>query len=231
MRQLAGNLRTIPLTLTLIAGLVGLLGSSPTSAEPAPADISFPTSDGGQIHAHLYGTGDRAVVLAHGKVFDKESWQPLAERLANAGLLVLALDFRGYGHSSPGEAGNRIDLDVLGAIDHLEGRGVSRISLLGASMGGWAVGSAATQVQPGRLDKVVLLAPAPIENPQAMKAESFVYFASEGERGFDRIKNQFEQAPDPKRLEVLSGDAHAQYVFKTDQASVLTAAIVTELTR
>ena len=231
MRQLAGDLRTIPRTLTLVAVLVGLFGSSPTSAEHAPADISFPASDGGQIHGHLYGTGDRAVVLAHGKVFDKESWQPLAERLANAGLLVLALDFRGYGHSSPGEAGNRLDLDVLGAIDHLEGRGVSGISLLGASMGGWAVGSAATQVQPGRLDKVVLLAPAPIENPRAMKAEAFLYIASEGEGSIDRIKRQYELAPEPKRLELLPGTAHALHVFKTDQATALTAAIVTEFTR
>jgi pimeloyl-ACP methyl ester carboxylesterase len=231
MRQLAGDLRTIPLTLTLVTVLVGLLGGGPTGAEQAPADISFPTRDGGQIDAHLYGTGSRAVVLAHGKVFDKESWQPLAERLAKAGLLVLALDFRGYGHSSPGKEGNRIDLDVLAAFDYLEDRGVSSISVLGASMGGWAVASAATQVRPGRLDKVVLLAPGPIDEPQEMKAESFLYIASADEGGIERIKRQYELAPEPKRFELLPGTAHAQHVFSTAQASALTDAIVKELTR
>ncbi len=231
MRQLAGDLRTIPVTLILLAALAGLSGSSQASAEQAPDDVSFPAADGGQIHAHLYGTGDRAVVLAHGKVFDKESWQPLAERLVSAGLLVLALDFRGYGHSRPGKEGNRIDLDVLAAIDYLEERETASISLLGASIGGWAVGNAATQVGPGRLDRVVLLAPGPIDKPQEMKAEAFLYIASAGEGGIDRIKRQFELAPEPKRLELLPGTAHAQHVFKTDQADALTEAIVTELTR
>src|SRR5947199_3179182 len=41
----------------------------------AQQSISFPTQDGGLIFADLYGGGDRAVVLAHGGRFKKESWQ------------------------------------------------------------------------------------------------------------------------------------------------------------
>jgi pimeloyl-ACP methyl ester carboxylesterase len=216
MRQLARDLRTF--SVALIVGA--------TAVAAAPVEVVFPTEDGGEIHAHLYGAGDRAVVLAHGKVFDKESWQPLAERLASAGLQVLALDFRGYGRSQPGSAGNAIDLDVLGAVAYLESQGVSQISLLGASMGGWAVGSAATRCRPGQIQQVVLLAPAPIERPEAMQAESFVYIVSQGERGFERVEEQFERAPEPKRLEVLAGEAHAQHVFKTDQSEDLMNAIL-----
>ena len=229
MRRLARDLREIPFTLMLVAGWTGLIGSSSMSAGQPPADIEFATSDGGQIHAHLYGTGDRAVVLAHGKVFDKESWQPLAERLAETGVRVLALDFRGYGDSSPGTEGNRIDLDVLGAVDYLEKHGTASISLLGASMGGWAVGKAASQLEPGRIDKIVLLAPAPIEHPQAMRAGEIVYIASEGEGGIDRIRRQYGLAPEPKRLELLPGAAHAQHVFKTDQAEALMELLVASL--
>src|SRR5579872_1932090 len=43
--------------------------------------ISFPTQDGGVVFADVYGTGNRAVVLAHGGPFDKESWKTQAERL------------------------------------------------------------------------------------------------------------------------------------------------------
>lgn len=228
MRQLAGDLRSVSSALIWAAALMVAAGEPAVSGE-SPERISFSTSDEGQIRAHLYGSGDRAVVLAHGRVFDKESWQPLAARLVEDGLRVLALDFRGYGDSIPGSAGKRIDLDVLGAVDYLEGLGVSSISLVGASMGGWAVGAASSQCAPGRIHKVILLAPAPIENPGKMRAGEFFYIASQGEGSIDRIRSQYASAPEPKHLQLLPGKAHAQHVFKTDQAEALTAAIVAAL--
>jgi pimeloyl-ACP methyl ester carboxylesterase len=33
-----------------------------------------------------------------------------------------------------------------------------------------------------------------------------------------RIQAQYEKAPEPKKLVVLEGSAHAQYLFDTDQA-------------
>ena len=230
MQFLAGHPRSLPLAL-IGAAVLTLTGGGDLKATEAPVDISFRTADGGEVHAHLYGSGESAVVLAHGKVFDKESWQPLAELLAQQGVGVLALDFRGYGQSTSGTDADRLDLDVLGAVDYLEQRGVRIISLLGASMGGWAVGNAATQCAPGQLHKVILLAPVPIEEPQEMKAEAFVYVAAEDERGIERIRAQFERAPQPKRLEILSGSAHAQHIFKTDQADELRRIILSELTR
>ena len=44
-----------------------------TKLVSAQQAISFPTQDGGRICADLYGKGDRAVVLAHGGRFNKES--------------------------------------------------------------------------------------------------------------------------------------------------------------
>jgi hypothetical protein len=32
-----------------------------------------------------------------------------------------------------------------------------------------------------------------------------------------RIREQYEKAPEPKKLIVLDGSAHAQYLFQTDQ--------------
>ena len=48
-----------------------------------------------EIQADLYGSGTRAVILAHGGRFGKESWKKQAEAIANAGFLVLAIRFRG----------------------------------------------------------------------------------------------------------------------------------------
>src|SRR5687768_14814894 len=73
---------------------------------PRPLEhVQFPTQDGGVVHADLYGSGERGVVLAHGARFEKQSWSKQAQELAAAGFQVLAIDFRGYGESSgPGQA-------------------------------------------------------------------------------------------------------------------------------
>lgn len=69
----------MPVVRALIAALV--LGGL-TAAQD---HVSFPTLDGWTIHADLYGTGDRGVVLAHGGRFEKGSWEKQARALVNAG--------------------------------------------------------------------------------------------------------------------------------------------------
>jgi pimeloyl-ACP methyl ester carboxylesterase len=195
-------------------------------ASELPEVVSFPTKDGGRINAHSYGDGPHAVVLAHGKVFDKESWQVLAGQLSKEGLRVLALDFRGYGRSTPGKEEKALWLDVLGAADYLRQLGAQRVSALGASMGGGAVGRASVSSPEGTFDKLILLAAAPIADPDRMKAGAFLFIVSREERLLPRVKQQFELAPEPKRLEILEGSAHAQHVFRTDRAEALTKLIV-----
>ena len=50
--------------------------------------VSFPTEDGGTIYADLYGKGERAIVLAHGAKFNKESWAKQIPPLQEAGFQV-----------------------------------------------------------------------------------------------------------------------------------------------
>lgn len=228
MSRLAGSGRTILTTLSVVANLVAMVvgGSGVGLAAELPEEITFPTSDGGQIQAHLYGEATHAVVLAHGAVFDKESWQALAGQLSDDGLQVLALDFRAYGRSIAGEEESALWLDVLGAAEYLRKQGAQRVSALGASMGGGAVGRASVEAPEGTFEKVILLAAAPIAEPDRMKAGSFLFVVSREERLLPRVRQQFEQAPEPKRLEILEGSAHAQHVFRTDQAAALTQLIV-----
>jgi pimeloyl-ACP methyl ester carboxylesterase len=198
------------------------------AAAEAPQLVSFPSADGGRVFADRYGDGTRSgVVLAHGAVFDKQSWRELAERLAAGGHRVLAIDFRGFGQSVAGSATTKDDRfeDVLAAVRFLHESGVARVAVVGASMGGGAVAEAAARAKAGDIDRLVLLAPAPIAHPEALKGPKLLIMSND-EPAAARLRDDFAKLPDPKRLVVLPGTAHAQHVFRTDQSAALTTAIV-----
>ena len=146
---------------SFLSSSAGLFVASAT----AQTTVSFPTDDGGLVYADVYGEGDRAVVLAHGGQFNKESWKKQAEALVAAKFRVLALDFRGYGKSrGPGDS-DPMDAplyqDVLAAVRYLRKNGAKTVSVVGASMGGWAAGDASIASQPGEIDRLVFLGSAP----------------------------------------------------------------------
>ena len=131
----------------------------------AQTGVSFSAEDGGLVYADVYGEGDRAVVLAHGGQFNKESWKKQADALVAAKFRVLALDFRGYGQSrGPGDS-DPMDAplyqDVLAAVRYLHKNGAKTVSVVGASMGGWAAGDASIASQPGEIDRLIFLGSAP----------------------------------------------------------------------
>ncbi len=179
-------------------------------------EVSFPASDGGTVYANLYGQGDHAVVLAHGRAFDKESWDTQAKNLVESGLLVLAIDFRGYGKSA-GEGGyDAMYADVLGAVRYLRKSGVQHVSVVGASMGGGASAQASAKSNPGEIERLVLLAGVPPTEPQKLKGRK-LFIVSRGDGFAPAIQKVFEQAEEPKQLKLLEGSAHAQHLFATDQ--------------
>jgi pimeloyl-ACP methyl ester carboxylesterase len=196
-----------------------------TCAEAQQA-VSFPTEDGGVIAADLYGNGERGVVLAHGGRFTKESWKPQAQELVKSGFRVLAFDFRGFGKShGPGDKdmySAAMHLDVLAAVRCLKAAGVKSVSVVGGSFGGAAAGDASIASRPGEIDKVVMLGAAPNEPAEKLKSASlFIVARDDGNDDGPRlpgIQKQYEKAPQPKKLIVLDGSAHAQFLFQTDQS-------------
>jgi len=213
--------------LALACALLGLVRGAP-AGEP-PREVSFATADSGTVHANRYGSGTRGVVLAHGAVFDKESWAGLADSLARHGLVVLAIDFRGYGKSVAGTKERGLDEDVLGAVRYLHAHGATSVSVVGASMGGGASGRAATEARPGEIDHLILLSPVSIPDPGRIHATSVLYIASRDERMAPGIREQYERAPEPKRLVLLDGSAHAQNIFATEQGEHLTRILLEAL--
>ncbi len=207
----------------LLLIIVALVLSGPATAQTT---VSFPTEDGGQVYADVYGDGDKAVVLAHGGQFNKESWQKQAQVLAAAKFRVLALDFRGYGKSrGPGDS-DPMDAplyqDVLAAVRYLRKNGAKSVSVVGASMGGWAAGDASIASQPGEIDRVVFLGSAPGRPANQLKCRSLFLVARDDASGdgprLPGIREQYDAAPQPKELIILKGSAHAQFLFQTDQA-------------
>jgi alpha-beta hydrolase superfamily lysophospholipase len=208
----------------------GLKGGGQNSGRVDSREVSFPTSDGGRVVGSLYGVGDHAVVLAHGAVFDKESWAEQARVLVDKGLRVLAIDFRGYGKSQAGSQEEALHLDILAAMRYLRDQGAKRVSVVGGSMGGRAAAQAAVEAKEGEIDRLILLAHAPIRRPQEIKG-SKLFIVSQGDRLSQSVKQQYEAAPQPKKLVILEGNAHAQHIFRSPQADELTKQIVDWLTQ
>ena len=214
--------------LTIIAALLVVAAAS------AQRTVSFPTDDGGLVYADIYGEGDQAVVLAHGGQFDKESWKKQAQALVAAKFRVLALDFRGYGKSKgPGDADSTdapLYKDVLAAVRYLRKAGAKSVSVVGASMGGWAAGDASIASRPGEIDRLVFLGSAPSGPANKLKSPSLFIVArddsSEDGPRLPGIRAQYDKAPEPKQLIILDGSAHAQFLFQTDQADRVMSEIV-----
>ena len=202
------------------------LSATPSDEKPQMQHVSFATEDGGLIYADLYGEGDQGTVLAHGGRFTKESWQPQAQQLARAGFHVLAFDFRGFGQShGPGDSDMftaPMWLDVLAAVRYLRKNGAKTVAIVGGSFGGSAAADASIASQPGEINGLVLLAADWNGPAERIKVPLLVIVArddrnDEGLR-LPRIQAWFDKAPQPKKLLVLEGSAHAQFLFQTDQS-------------
>ena len=190
----------------------------------APEHVSFPTEDSGLVHADVYGSGNRGVVLVHAGRFTKDSWAKQARVLADAGYKVVAIDLRGFGESrGPGHEDIYTaphHVDVLAAVRYLRLSGATSVAVVGGSLGGGAASNAAIQ-RPADIDRVVLLA-AEIEKPEQLRTPALFIVARDDASGdgprLPRIRAAYEKVPAPKELIIVDGDAHAQFLFESAQA-------------
>ena len=183
----------------------------------AQPHVSFPTRDRGVVYADPYGKGERAVVLAQGGRFTKESWKEQVPTFLNAGFRVLAIDFRGRGQSrgpqsKSGEHG--AEYDVLAAVRYLHKTGAKTVSIVGASFGGEAAADASIEAGPGEIDRLVLPAAWTDRPAEKIKGRKLFIVArddanDEGPR-LPKIRSNYEKAADAKELIILDGSVHAQ---------------------
>lgn len=112
-----------------------------------PQTLTLRTEDGVAIAAELRpaasGRPAPGVILVHMLTRTHDDWQPLAGRLSDAGLAVVAIDLRGHGASGAATAGDPEDmsasvLDVKAARVFLTGHAdvcSGRIGIAGAQVG------------------------------------------------------------------------------------------------
>jgi dienelactone hydrolase len=191
-----------------------------------------------RLRADSYGNGKRGLVLAHGGRFDRSSWRKEAEVLAEEGFTVLAISFRGDGlnkDGSPGSFGSDADnaADVLAAVTYLHRAGAKAVSAIGGSFGGDAVGNADSQSKPGTFDRVVFLGSSGGDDPSQLSGRK-LFLVARGDVGpegprLNQISVHYAKAPEPKKLVVVEGTAHAQFLFATEQAPAVMKEIVSFL--
>lgn len=201
---------------------------------PRPVEIAFPSADGGVVDALVYGQSQDVLVLVHGAQFAKESWKQQAPVFANAGFQVFAIDLRGHGKTKGGpmDASQRnIHLDVLATVYYAKAHGARSVSVLGASLGGWAAGRSAVDAAAGEIACVILLAATPVQHPENMQGHKLFIvgrgdLTGSGRQRLETVQNQYQRASDPKKLLVIDSEAHAQFLFETDHGQELMQAIL-----
>lgn len=206
--------------------IAGLALSSWVGKAAAASPSILRAADGALLSGQIYGKGSHGVLLVPGGHGVGETWDLQAQRLARAGFRVLAMDYRGRGRSPflpPDD--EKAHLDVLGAVRQLKAEGANEVSVVGASWGGWAAGTAAV-ASPGLIDRLVLLAHAPFEEPAKLRGRKLFIVARDDRVGsgtlrLKEIRDQYEAVPDPKKLIILPGAAHAQFLFLTSHGERL----------
>lgn len=113
------------------------------------------TPDGIELFYETHGEkGNSPVVLVHGLGAEHRMWQPQISRYPSEGLFLIVPDVRGHGKSSKVKKFKISDCarDLAELIQHM---GVTKVSLIGVSMGGLIAQQFALDF-PDKVDKIVI---------------------------------------------------------------------------
>ncbi|MEW6059260.1 MAG: alpha/beta fold hydrolase [Actinomycetota bacterium] len=230
--------------VALIVGGCSRDGTQELSVDLAESRaVTFSTADGVRLAGRLFGEGDVGVVLSHMLPADQTSWWAFARTMADEGYVVLTFDFRGYcpggdaGCSSGTRDISEIWLDVLGAVEFLQGQGARRIVLVGASMGGTASLVAAAQPGVDVTAVVTLSAPTSIEGLTAdastlaeiTAAKLFVAGNGDPMGAAEAARQLLAQSQPPRRLEIVDSSDHGTDLLNHGQAEYVQTLLLDHL--
>lgn len=186
---------------------------SGTSTTASDGNVTFEAPHGATIEATAYGSGDCGVVLVPQINKDRESWQPLAETIADLGHLVLAID----------EDPDNRPASVRGAIQYLhEEQNVSSLVLVGASTGGEAVVVANAETDATVDATVTLSAAGGVDHAADLQGHAlFVVATGDEDRFVSTAQELHDKAPGPKALVEYDGSAHGQGLLVSEYADDL----------
>jgi dienelactone hydrolase len=208
--------------------------AKPTTQSAPSADTSavhdeavvFETSDGVQVHGHLYSTpGPLRKIVIFGHEYDKNqtAWRDFAKELATKGINALTFDFRGYGETGGKKDVSKIDLDMEAAVRFMKSRDYSLVYLIGGSMGGTAVLKVAARQQVAG----VVAVSAPVSfmgldagNDVAKITAPKLFVAARGDEGApDAVATFMDKAQQPKQSQLYDGNQHATEILSGPSAA------------
>ena len=134
------------------------------AAGPTPTRVPMGS---GEINLFRQGTG-RPVVVLHA-AGGAGAWNPYLEQLSQH-FDVIAPDHPGFGLSDELPEVATMDDLVQHYVALVDLLGLDRFDLVGASFGGWLAAEIASTV-PDRIDRLVLMAPAGLDLPEAPTAD------------------------------------------------------------
>jgi pimeloyl-ACP methyl ester carboxylesterase len=120
----------------------------------------------GEASMFRQGTGDPVLWLHAGG--GAGAWDPFLERLSQH-FDVIAPDHPGFGKSPLLDGVDSMPALVEHYVSLLDGLGLARMHVVGASFGGWLAAELAT-ASPERVDRLVLMSPAGLNLPDAPPA-------------------------------------------------------------
>jgi pimeloyl-ACP methyl ester carboxylesterase len=119
--------------------------------------LRLTNSAGYSLAAIELGSGPQAVVLAHQSEGSLCEWLPFGRVLAEKGYRVVAFDFAGAGSSTETKQKTYVE-DIRTGVAYLRENGVTKIAVMGASMGATMSVVAAAAIAPP-VDGVIALSP------------------------------------------------------------------------
>ena len=175
------------------------------AASPA-AEGQTATINGAALYYEDHGDpAGQPVLLLHGGLGNSEWWANLAPVLAAAGYRVVAMDSRGHGRSSWGDAPitqEQMAADALGLLDHLA---IAKTDLVGWSDGS-VIGLELAVNHPERLDRVV--AYGANFTPDGLHD----LVPSDQLPPFERLVADYRRlSPEPERFDELASQLEALY--------------------
>jgi hypothetical protein len=171
---------------------------------PKPKLVKMLATDGKKITGWLWGKGETALILCHGRAYATggDSFARECQYFAAKGIRCLALNFRGYPAEAPPTLPGK-ENDIMAAFGHLATRGARRIFVLGSSI-----------AQPQFRGIIILSAFDKSACDQAPCPKLFFY-AQDDARLYKYVQMMFYKAAPPKRAVVFETGGHGQMLLKS----------------
>lgn len=190
--------------------------------------ISLETSDQLNISADFYkASSDKGVILLHMLARSKEDWKDFASFLQQNRYNVIAIDFRGHGQSDgtlqnfTEKEFNKMLLDVDAAKLFLKSKGISRLGIIGASIGAnTALNYAASD---SNISTVILMSPG--LDYRGVKTEAimvkysrsvFIIVSKDDSQSINDSKKLYDLAKGKRQMQVYDAAGHGTRMFSAD---------------